>query len=121
MVTTAKVSAPYALVLVMDSTGGDIPGSMGHALIASTPSCIAIGCRSEQDGAVELTLSVASEVCLADPPVFSGFLETPSRRVEISTVLGDTILGAISDRQRTLVQVWVDDPREPGRIIVGIE
>jgi hypothetical protein len=48
-------------------------------------------------------------------------LETPSGRLSVQTVLGDLIAEMAVQRERTRVRLWVNHPKEPDRVIIGIE
>jgi hypothetical protein len=58
---------------------------------------------------------------MGDPPTFEGKVGTPGRRLEISSVLGDSILMTSVLQSETVVRIWVNDPKEPDRVIVGVE
>ena len=62
MATSTRVKPPNSLVLVEDSSGGELPTSMNQSLIAATASCVAVGCRSEDDGETEIVLGHCSGV-----------------------------------------------------------
>jgi hypothetical protein len=49
-VSTIKAALPNARLLIMDRSGGTIPKSMGEATVASTDSCVALGCTPDMDG-----------------------------------------------------------------------
>jgi hypothetical protein len=73
------------------------------------------------DGETELALGAGTVVNPGEPPAFEGKLETPRRWLEISSVLGDSILMTPVLQHETAVRIWVNDPKEPDRVIVGIE
>lgn len=120
MFVSAKIAPPNSLLLVAGTGGGEIPESFGGAMIASTSTCIAIGCRSEADGETEVILGRAEEIDPGDNPCFEDFLETPTRRILIRTVLGDTLLEAPVPDVRTGLRIWLNDNAEPDRIMIGI-
>jgi len=119
MITSATIAPPNSLVLIEDPSGGEVPESMGNSSIASTGSCIAVGSRSESDGKSEIVLGPAAEVDPGQSPALEQDLSTPNRKVVVRTVLGDTILETPVSRQKTRVRVWVNDPKEPDRILIG--
>lgn len=77
MAVSTRVAPPNSLVLIEDSSGSDIPTSMNQSLIAATDSCIAIGCRAEDDGETEIVLEHCSSVDTDDRLEFEGLLRTP--------------------------------------------
>jgi hypothetical protein len=121
MAASKRVAPPYSVVLISDSGGGKIPDGMRGQLIVATNSCVAVGCLSEVDGETEFVLGASAEVSPGEPPTFEGKLRTPGRRLEISSVLGDSILMTPVSQSETVVRIWVNDAKEPDRVIVGIE
>jgi hypothetical protein len=119
---SARFAPPYSVVLVTDPSNGEIPhsSSMREALIASTQSCIAVGCMAEVNGETEFTLGLSQDVDPGMPPAFEGVLKTPSRRIVVRSVLGQVILDAAVSGQKTKVRVWVNDRKEPDRVVIGI-
>lgn len=120
MTTSACIAPPYSLVLVMDSSGGVVPSTLSGSVVASTDSCVAVGCRSDVDGVTEFTLGEALDFDPKGQHIFRGRLKTPSRKVVLRTVIGQTILEAPVAQQETTVQVWVNDPNEPNQVFIGI-
>jgi hypothetical protein len=121
MAASKKLAPPHSVVLISDVAGGRRPDSMRGQLIAATNSCVAVGCLCEVDGETEFVLGASSAVNPGGPPTFEGRINTPNRRLEISSVLGDSILTTEVSQHETVVRVWVNDPKEPDRVIVGIE
>ena len=117
---STRIAPPNSLVLVSDPGGGDIPGSMNQSLIAATDSCIAIGCRAEDDGETEIDLGLSNCVNTGDEPAFEGTLKTPNRKIAVRDVLGVVLLEMAVPAAETIVRIWVNDSKEPDKIIVGI-
>lgn len=120
MATSTRLAPPNSLILVEDSNGGEIPDSMNQSLIAATDSCIAVGCRAEDDGETEIVLGDCSDVDTGEQPFFDGVLRTPSRKLVVRTVLGVTLLEMPVSKTETRLKIWANDPAEPDRIAVGI-
>jgi hypothetical protein len=74
-----------------------------------------------QDGETEVTLGSAREVGPENFAAFDGLLETPNRAVVVSTVEGDTVLEARVPRLMTRIRIWVNRPREPDRVVIGLD
>jgi hypothetical protein len=53
-------------------------------------------------------------------PVFQGAIATSTRKISLRTVLGHTILEMPVAEEKTMVHVWVNDPKEPDKNIVGV-
>src|SRR5262245_57467372 len=120
MYGSIKISPPNSLLFVSDADGGEAPYPVRDALIISTPSCISVGCCSEQDGPTEVILGRAVEVDPGVEPAFDGDLETPHRAVIVSTVERNTIPESKVTVTRTRVRIWVNHPRWPDKVIVGL-
>jgi hypothetical protein len=120
MSSISRIAIPNALLLISDVGGGRPPDVMQGALIASTPSCIAVGCMSDSNGETEITLGPTLELRQREHPAFEGELETPNRAVVVWTVLRDTILQAAVPQPRTRVCIWVNHPSEPDKVIIGL-
>lgn len=118
--TSVLASPPYSLILILDPAKGLIPLTMNGALIAATNSCVAVGCRAEDDGVTKIILGPADLVDPGFSPIFSGTIETPSQLVEIQTVIGKTLLSTPVSNVITHVSIWTDDEQEPEQITVGI-
>ncbi|MCO6177124.1 hypothetical protein [Ciceribacter sp. RN22] len=107
-------------MLVEDLAGGDIPVSMNGSLVVSTGSCIAVGCRAEDDGETEIVIDDCDR---ADPSmelVFDGMLRTDSLRLLVRTVLGTVLLEAPVPSRETQLSIRADSTNEPGRIVIGV-
>lgn len=120
MTISTRLAPPNSLVLIEDTCGGEIPDSMNQSLIAATDSCIAVGCRAEDDGETEIVLGDCNKVDTGEQPVFDGLLRTPSRNLVVRTVLGVTLLEIPVSETQTRLRIWANDPTEPDRIAIGI-
>jgi hypothetical protein len=121
MKTSTRLAPPHSLVLIEDSNGGEIPDSMSQSLIATTDSCIAVGCRAEDDGETEIVLGDCKNMNISsEQPMFDGFLQTPSRKLAVRTVLGATLLEISVLESNTRLMIWANDPTEPDHIAIGI-
>src|SRR5262245_53419733 len=94
MPTSRSIAVPNALILISDLDGGVPPDVMGRSLIASTSSCIAVGCMSDSNGKTEVIIGAAQEVDPRDSPAFVGELETRNRAIVVRTVLREPIVQA---------------------------
>ncbi|HEU0067726.1 MAG TPA: hypothetical protein VFQ26_00505 [Nitrospiraceae bacterium] len=119
MKVSTRVAPPNSLILVEDSSGGDASTSMNRSLIAATDSCIAVGCRAEDDGETKISLGYCSSVDTGDQLAFEGLLQTPSRTVVVRTTHNVTLLEMPVAATETTLRIWVNDPKEPDRITVG--
>lgn len=118
---SVEATPSFSVILILDPTVGVVPESMSGKLIAATKSCVAVGCRAEDDGITRITLGSASRLNPGYPPQFSGEIETPSKVMEVQTPVGDTILKMAVPYKTTRLSIWVNDPREPDQIILGVD
>lgn len=109
------VRPPNSLVLVGDRHG-EVPASFGDKLIAASPSCIAVGTRSEVDGATRIRLS---EECLSSTSqlAFEGVIDVPSGELLVQNILGETYL-RMPAGPRATIQIWVNNPNEPDEVCI---
>lgn len=120
MPVSLKAAPPHSVVLVCDFESADVPQSMLGGLISANSGCIAVGCLSELDGETEFVLGTTNEVDSGQGSAFDGYLETPTRRVVLRSVLGETLLEHEVSQARTRVRIWVNHDSEPDRIVVGL-
>lgn len=115
-----RVAPPNSLLFISGPDGGSAPFPERGAAILSTPSCISVSCLMSQDGESEVVLGPAKDIHPGRSPAFDGQLEVPHRVVTISTVEGEIVLEAPVADRRTRVRIWVNRPRDPDEIIVGL-
>jgi hypothetical protein len=119
MSSIAKVAVPHAVLLISDVAGGEPPAKMRGGLIASTRSCVAVGCLSDANGATEVTLGRADEVQSREKPVFDDEVETPNRVLAVWTVARQKIFQTSVVGPSTRIRIWVNDASEPDKVDIG--
>lgn len=117
---STRISPPNSLLFISDPAVGMVPEFVAGKLILSTTSCVSVNCYPEQDGPTEVILGRAEEVNPATAPAFDGGLETPSRAVVVLTVERETVLRKQVPTTHTRLRIWVDHPRWPQRVIIGV-
>jgi hypothetical protein len=120
MYSYTRVAPPNSLLVISDTDGWTPPELKLGELILSTSSCITVGCRMFVDGETLVVLGSAAEVDPGEPPAFEGMLETPNRKVVVSTVERETVLESRVPGIRAHVRIWVDHPKEPDKIVIGL-
>lgn len=110
---------PNGLIFIEDAAGGEPPFPAPNAVIRHTPSCISVVALHEVDGEAELILGSAEEVVPGFELAFDGALETPSRKVILTTVPGEVLLQARVPTEKTRIRVWRSDPQWPEQVVVG--
>ncbi len=114
-----RLAPPNSVILIEDSSGGEIPDLMNHSLVASTDTCIAIGCKAEDDGETEIVLEEIREKNVGEQ-VFDGVLRTKTQKLVVRTVLGDTLLEIPVIGVETQLRIFANDPIEPDYIEIGV-
>ncbi len=117
--TTVVVALPSSLALVMDPSVGQVPSTMAGALVAATPTCVALGTLSALDGTTRLSLGPGDgepALCL----IFDGVLDTPGGTVVVSSVLSEVLLQDRAPSPRTRVRIFANDDEEPSEIDIRI-
>lgn len=117
---TTRLAPPNSLILILDPRGAEIPATMNGRLISSTETCIAVGCKAEDDGETELTLGDTQAVNPGYVPVFEKRISTPTGKLTVQTVHGVTLLETQVPSRSVAVQVWVNDAQEPDRVTIGV-
>ena len=72
------------------------------------------------DGETLVLLGRATELDPGEPPASHGMLATPNRAVVVSTVERHTVLETSVPDTKTRVRIWVDEPVEPDKVVVGL-
>jgi hypothetical protein len=121
MLNTIKVALPHSLLFIMDSSGGTIPKPIGEGIVASTDSCIAVGCTPDMDGETETVLGTMAEVIPGLHLLFEGFLNTPTRRLIFQTSHNETLIEMPTPNQNTRIRVWANHEIQPDKVTIGIE
>lgn len=119
MIKTARLAPPNSLIIIEDSSGGEIPSSLNNGLLSVTDSAIAIGCKCEFDGYTNITI-LESGGNIEHPVVFDGKLKTPSRKISVRTVLGESILEAQVPAEECRIKIAVNDFLEPDEIFITL-
>jgi hypothetical protein len=118
---TISITPPNSLILIMDYTSGQVPETMGNELVSATRSCIAVGCRSEDDGPTEVHLAESHEVTPSEALRFDGEISTPSKKLSICSVLNQEILSTHVHGTTTRVRVFANHAMEPDRILIVVD
>ena len=119
ILVVTRVSAPRALLLVEDSSGGVLPLTVPGQLVAANATSIAVGCSASAP--TEVTVG---DVGIADAAgvvaVFDGRLSTPTRKLAVRTILGATLLEVVVPSTDTRVRICANAPAEPTALTIGV-
>jgi hypothetical protein len=126
MKTRARLTVPHSVLLIRDRAIGaipeiDIPESMQGRRVASTASCVAVGTAVECDATVEIELTESPPQGDAGLSCDSkSKLQTPNRGVVASSIHHVPLAAIPVGHDLTEVQVWVNHPTEPDRIVIAV-
>jgi hypothetical protein len=119
VLVVTRVSAPRALLLIEDSSGGELPLTVPGQLVAANATSIAVGCSASV--ATEVTIG---DVGIADAAVtvavFDGRLSTPTRTLAVRTILGATLLEVVVPSTDTRVRICANAAAEPTALTIGV-
>lgn len=107
------------LIFIEDATGGRLPDPFTDEKVQYTSSCISVACLHEVDGEAELVLGAAKDVAPDLELAFDGVIETPSRKLALTTVPGEKLLKAKVPDKTTRIRVWRSHPVWAERVVVG--
>jgi hypothetical protein len=114
------LSIPNSVLLVMDQSAGVIPETI-DGVIANTPTCIAVGTACECDEQVDIELTdEPPEVDERMQCVSRSSIATPNREIAVCSAHNDRLLSIKVQHDVSEVDVWVNHPTEPDRIIVAV-
>lgn len=117
----ARIAPSNPIVFVLDPSNGaiDVPAYTSGEIIASNPTCVSVGIRADVDG--ETVIELARRVRGDDQnlrKVFEGDLATPGRKIAVVTAEFESVVEQAVGGEKSSVQVWVDDEKYPGRVLV---
>lgn len=113
-----RTAPPNSLFFIEDPIGGQSPEIDSRApRIWSSHSCIIVGCLNFTDGETDFTASNSADDAAPSAPAFAGSLDTPSGLIEISTSEREVLLRIAVATHVTPVQIWINHPSEPDRIL----
>jgi hypothetical protein len=119
VLVVTRVSVPKALLLVEDSSGGELPLTIPGQLVTATGTSIAVGCSAS--AATEITVGdVGVANAATTVAVFDGQLSTPTRRLAVRTLLGATLLEVVVPSTATRVCISANAPAEPTALTIGV-
>jgi hypothetical protein len=119
MTSTITIAPPNSLIAIAEARTRACPERFEPGQgIASTASCIAVGCYPEQDGETSITLGPAPKA--NNHPAFAGFLDTPNHRVAVWTIEWKKLLEAKVPTSRTKIRIWTNHPTDPTEVFIGI-
>lgn len=121
MRSSAVLSPPNSILLLLDPRTGIVPSSFHGESFASTPSALAIGTRAEFDGTTEVNIGHKGDLP-SDPTLqlrWEGMLATTGL-LAVLTCVNETVL-VVPAGEEVDIQLWTNDLDEPDIIWCVIE
>jgi len=117
------IAPPNSLVVVVaDGPSAEPPTEMKRGSgLASTRSCVVVGCPSFMDGATRITLGQSPAVPADCHLAFAGLLDTPHHTVALWTVEARKLLEARVPTARTKIQIWTNHATEPDQVYIKVD
>jgi hypothetical protein len=115
---SVTLEVPKAVLLLVGREDFDPPTSFGGRLCSATDDCLAISVRHEHDGPVEVDLD--PEASRAGLTEIGRFVLESEGLLSLRDVWGREHAGYGVEPGHATVTVWVDDEREPTRVVLGV-
>jgi hypothetical protein len=122
--TTIVVAPPYSIIFVCDPSNPavKVPEYDPEQLVSANETCISIGTLTSDDGATKVSL--VEQTTPFDfsgmSQAFIGSLRVPSGRVQVTTAERECLLSRNINNNEVEVSVWVNDHREPDKIVIVV-
>ena len=120
MTSSITIRPPNSIVTISD-TLEELPDPESFRrgeVFPSTPSCIVVSCESEQDGPTHIAIGPGPKE--SGNPAFSGFLDTPNRKVAVWTIELEKVLEESVPTSRTRIRIWTNRPTCPTEVFIAI-
>ncbi len=109
-----------SLIFISDPTSEDTPEIDGIGGLWTTAECIAVCCLPDSDGTTKIILGPVKDVGTHSKLLFDGAVETPSRKLSVSTVLAEVLLDTDVPHTATDLKIWTNGNRDSDIVIIGI-
>jgi hypothetical protein len=125
--TVSFTPPSYPIAFLSNPGGGRAPFPTGAKAgdILATSTCISFPTLNPYDGPTHFTLGDFREVMPQrvpqQAPAFDGYLETPEKRIVLSTAEYESFLEMPVRTKKTRVRIWTNHPTEPDEVIIGVE
>jgi hypothetical protein len=117
-----QIAVPNGLLFVRDSEVRKFPDFDDEkASFWSIATCVMIACLVDSEGEVDIAVGAADQVVQTQPPAFDRILETPSRKIILEIVPGETVheVRVLDDKVR--IRIWTDGRhRSAESIVIGL-
>ena len=119
MKNKVRYAVENGVVFIEDEKGGEPPDPSNDDMVKYTSSCISVACLHEIDGEAEFILGPSDEVDPGYEASFDGEIETPTKKLVITSVEENKILQAEVPGIVTRVRVWRNHPLWADQVVVG--
>jgi hypothetical protein len=121
MIKSTRIAPPNSLLFLSGPDGGQAPYPIRDVFVLSTSTCISVRCLPEVDGETNVVLGPANDVDPGGALAFDGMLETPEKKIILTTVEGQMVLATDVRNLYTRVRVWLSHPKWPEKITIGLD
>lgn len=116
---TVKRAPVNSLVFVSDNLRSEPPIPVRGRIVNYNEFCISVGCYPEIDGETEIFLGRLPSVEAGFELVFDGVIQTPNKRLIVSTVDEEILLQDNVSGTETRVRILISHPKWPEKVVVG--
>lgn len=121
MVVSGDFYLPNGMIFVKDSAPSLVPISYKNRVFLHNSTCISIRAKHEQEGKCRITFGAVGAVAPPLEPDFQQTIEVPTGTLIIMLVPRVTVLSLPTEATRVKVSVWLNDPNEADRVVIGVE
>ena len=117
-----RIAVPNGLLFVRDSKVREFPDlDDEQASFWSISTCVMIASQIDCEGETSITVGAANEVSQNRPPAFDRTLRTPSRKLIVEIVPGETVHETAISTDITRIRIWTDGHhRLSETVVIGI-
>jgi hypothetical protein len=108
-----------SLVFVSDNLSSPPPIPVRGSIVNYNEFCVSVGCYPEIDGETEIFLGRLPNVEAGLELAFDGVLQTPNKRLIVSTVDEEILLQDEVSGTETRVRILISHPKWPEKVVVG--
>jgi len=119
---TMQIAVPNGLLFVRDSKIRNVPDfDDEQASFWSIATCVMIACLVDREGETDIAVGAADHVAQTRPPALDRILETPSRKIILEIVPGETVHEVSTMNDKIRIRIWTDGRhRSAESVVIGL-
>jgi hypothetical protein len=114
------ISPPFSLVFLAGEPGFEPPSYLKSSGLASTSSCISIGCLSADDGPSQFKIVENFENLEEYALVFDGNISLPNRELYLLSVNAEVFAKKTVQKTFARICIWTNHSTEPDKIVISL-